>query len=196
MECKTWMRILDQMFACDDAAILVLQKFMGYTLVDDCRAEKMLILNGPDEEAGQSMVGNVLALIHGDDAVTQIELCAMDPFMLSEMEKAKVNISYRLSNTNQAIAAIKAIVSGDPVVMDRKFENHRTGRLRVKLIVDTNRLYSPMIVPAIARRVLILKTRKIKGMRDPDTWVKLEAEKEAILSWMRDGMGELQAHGF
>ena len=196
-ECKTWMRFLDGSFDGDEAAITVLQKFMGYTLVNHCRAERMLILNGPPGVGPKrSVVGQVLAMIHGDDAVSQIELNNVNPFSLAVMEHARVNISTRLSITRQSTGVIKALISGEPVEMARMHEDIWVGQLTVKLIVDTHRSYPHRMPLDLDPRVLILKMQKFKGLEERDTWAKLETEKEAILSWMRDGMGELQAHGF
>jgi putative DNA primase/helicase len=126
----------------DTESILVLQEFIGYCLLPDCRFEKALALVGPGG-SGKSTFLEVVRAVLGDDNTTgfSIQQLESERFARSELIGKLVNIYNDLPYTALEKSDIfKQLVSGDPIQVERKYKQPFLARLYAKLIFSANQL--------------------------------------------------------
>lgn len=122
-QCPTWLTFLSETFSDDLTKIDVLQEFFGYCLSPITNHAKALILEGEGAN-GKSVILNVLAGLLGADNCACVSLDQIkNEHYLATLFGKMVNISTE-TNTKAQIyeATFKALVSGDLVSADKKYE--------------------------------------------------------------------------
>jgi putative DNA primase/helicase len=96
-----------------------------------------------------------------------------------------------------AAAVLNAIISGEPVTIDRKFREPVTLIPRVKLAWALNEL--PRVGPegvGLFRRVKVISFPPIPEQdRDPNVKEQIKLEGAGILNWALDGLARLRGRG-
>jgi len=175
----------------------VLQEFIGYCLLPDCRFEKSLVIVGR-EGTGKSTFLEAIRNALGKDNVTH--------FSIQQLESerfARVELIGKLANiyndlpyeTIEDSAIFKQLSSGDPINVEKKFVQPFSAKVHTKMIFAANQLPKPRDWSgAFFRRWIIVEVNSAEG-RQPDPLMKekLKSEEvaEAILAWAVEGLQRL-----
>ena len=197
--CRRWLDFVDETFAGDAAAISRLQEIFGYCLLPDCRLERFFLLYG-DGDSGKSTVAEILHALLGGRNVSAVPLEDFGRrFGLAQMIDKLANIVFDSAEIDQAgEGPLKAIVSGEPVCIDRKHLPAITARLTCKLIFVSNSLPAFRDTSTgLWRRVLILRFSHVmpKDRQDKTLKMKLKHELPGIAHWALQGLARLLAQG-
>jgi len=199
LQCKLWLQTLNDILpksGVDDHRQEVLQEFFGYSLLGDCRFQKLIVLLGEGGN-GKSTISRVWEKMLGESNVSAVALDALgDRFRLSALVGKLANFSGELcylGRVNEGI--LKLLVSGDSIDIDRKNRDSVKVRLSTKLIVSTNEL--PSIrdpTNATFDRFIVLPFEvRIRGTEREDKTraTRLEQELPGILNWALHGLQRL-----
>ena len=182
--------------ACDAKDFL--QEFFGYALTVDTRHEIALWLYSPPGggkstilTGGQAMLGQRAGLL----GLADIE---KSRFALTGLPgKTLVVSAEQPGGYMMAAHYLNAIISGEPITVDRKFKDPVTIVPRAKLAWAMNEL--PRVGEAgsgLFRRVKVLQLPVIPERdRDPEVKERIKTEGAGILNWALDGLERLRARG-
>ncbi len=190
-----WLAFLEDLLVEED--ILTLQEYMGYCLLPDTRAQKMLMLIGKGGE-GKSRIGRVMREIFGDSMnTTSIQKIENNRFARADLEGKLVMIDDdmdmgALPKTNY----IKSIVTSEGKMdLERKGIQSYQRQLYVRFICLGNGALTSLHdrSDGFFRRQIVLTTKDRPEDRVDDPFLadKLVEEKEGILLWMLEGLKRL-----
>ena len=193
--CPRWRKFLDEVLpktADDDRRQRVLQEFFGYTLLRDCRYERLLIMLGAGRN-GKSTIMNIWDAMLGAANVSNVPLDRLgsDAHLL-ELAGKLANFSRDLNHLSRTDEGrIKQLVSGEPITVDRKYKTAVTTVTRAKLIVACNELpdfSDPSL--GIWRRMVILPFDVVidESSVDLHLTATLREELPGILNWALRGL--------
>ena len=191
-------KALDDIFAYDaDAPVRIdfIQEFYGYCLIPDISQHKFLWLVGTGGN-GKSVLLNTLAALIGQDNVSYAMLERMGkPSVRAELQGKLVNISHEMG-TDATIADgyLKAIVGGDWVEAERKFQPSFSFQPFVRIVAATNSLpHLKDTTDGFFRRAIILPlTRKFdESEMDKRLQEKILKELGGVLVWAVAGLRRL-----
>ena len=198
MTAPTFLKALDEIFALDDdadARVQFIQEFFGNCLIPDVSLHKFLWLVGTGGN-GKSVLLNTLAALVGQDNVSYAMLERMGkPSVRAELQGKLVNISHEMSaDATIADGYLKAIVAGDWVEAERKFQPSFSFQPFVHLVAATNSLpHLKDTTDGFFRRAIILPlTRKFEESEmDRRLQEKILKELGGILVWAVEGLRRL-----
>jgi P4 family phage/plasmid primase-like protien len=191
-------KALDDIFAYDaDAPVRIdfIQELYGYCLIPDTSQHKFFWLVGTGGN-GKSVLLNTLAALAGQANVSYAMLERMGkPSVRAELQGKLVNISHEMG-TDATIADgyLKAIVAGDWVEAERKFQPSFSFQPFVRIVAATNSLpYLKDTTDGFFRRAIILPlTRKFdESEMDKRLQDKIMKELGGILVWAVEGLRRL-----
>ena len=194
----TFMKALDEIFAKDEDADVRIQftlEFFGYCLIPDISQHKFLWLVGTGGN-GKSILLNTLAALIGQANVSYAMLERMGkPSVRAELQGKLVNISHEMG-TDATIADgyLKAIVAGDWVEAERKFQPSFSFQPFVRIVAATNSLpHLKDTTDGFFRRAIILPlTRNFdESEMDKRLQEKILQELGGILVLAVDGLRRL-----
>ena len=194
----TFLQTLDEIFAHDaDAPVRTefIQDFFGYCLIPDISQHKFLWLVGAGGN-GKSVLLNTLAALIGQANVSYAMLERMGkPSVRAELQGKLVNISHEMG-TDATIADgyLKAIVAGDWVEAERKFQPSFSFQPFVHIVAATNSLpHLTDTTDGFFRRAIILPlTRKFdESEMDKRLQEKINNELGGVLVWAIKGLRRL-----
>ena len=196
--CPVWTEFLQQSWKADadlDQKVALLQEWIGYLMISDCRFQKMLWLVGPGG-TGKSTCLKVIELLLGPSNVSAVKLNKLsDRFALAGMLNKLVNISPEVqSHARISDDTIKSIVSGDPVMIEYKGKDAFPAQLSTRIMAAANIL--PKVsddTNAFYRRLMILEFLHIVAEEDQDPYLveKLKTELSGIFNWALVGLQRL-----
>jgi len=175
-----------------------LQEFAGYALTTDTQYETAVWL------AGQPG-GGKSTILEGLRAMLGERVCLLG---LSDIEKSRFALTSLPGKTLaisteqpggyvSATHTLNAIISGEPIVVDRKFRDPVTIVPRAKLAWALNEL--PRVGTegvGLFRRVKVLRFPPIPERdRDPSIKERVKLEGAGILNWALDGLARLRDRG-
>jgi putative DNA primase/helicase len=201
-KCDRWLRFLDEIFVNDaDKAekIAFLKMWFGYCLIPDSSQHKFVWMVGAGGN-GKSVLLTILTKLVGESNVSHAHIERLDDKNVrAELQAKLVNISSEMSaGATLADGYIKAIVAGDMVEAERKYQPSFSFKPYVKLIAATNnlpRLFD--LTDGFFRRAIILSFNRQFTGKDIDVSLeaKLTAELAGILAWSVAGLKELRENG-
>ena len=196
--CPEWHKFLDRMLP-ELAAQKVLAEIICYILMKSHRYEVMLWLYGPGQN-GKSTVLRVLEELLGAFNVSFISLYHLttDQKIRLGIEHKKLNISSE-SGRDVDPDELKKLVSGEKVIVERKYHDARQTDDYGKIIVATNHMPKPEDTQAFYRRMIIMPFEVIIPDHEKDTKLieKLKAELPGILRWALEAFpGLIERDGF
>ena len=171
----------------DQLLIRRIWQVLGYILVPDNRAKRLIILQGVGD-SGKSVLGNLIQSFFDEDAVANLDIFRFrERFALSTLADKRLNISMDLPAgelSESAVAALKELTGRDPVTIEEKYKAPRSAVITCSLVFGTNhqlRLSSPD--DAFLNRVLLVPFRHAvpKSQQDPTLFEKLTQERSGIL---------------
>lgn len=202
--CPLWESTLREIWRDDtdrEEKILLLQEFIGYSLIRSVRFQKMIWLIGAGAN-GKSVILDVLGDLVGAANLSAVPFSKFGQrFTLVQLLGKLVNISAEISSTAVlADSELKAVVAGDIVTMERKMEQPFSAKLFVKLWAAAN------ILPktkdhshGFFRRIFLLTFNRVFSPmeQDKELVTKLKQELPGIFNWSLSGLHRLlQNDGF
>jgi P4 family phage/plasmid primase-like protien len=187
--CPKWEEFLGMAMPNDMAQLL--EEWIGYNMVQDTSFEKFAIYYGSGGN-GKSVVCAVQRAILGQDNVTSVSLESLNPartFGMSSMIGALANIVGDLNEIERAAEGIlKTLVSGEPISIERKFQDPVDTKIIARQTFATNTL--PKFADksdGLWRRLLLFlfkmprlpEEKQVRGM-NTEKWWKESGELEGI----------------
>lgn len=193
--CELWLQFLSVTFRGDAAAVALLQEIFGYCLWPDCRFDRFFIFYG-DGATGKSTCAEVLYAILG-----QLNVCGVPleqfgkQFGLASLVGKLANIVFDAAGIDHAGEGnLKAIISGEPVAVDRKHREMITQRVTAKILLVANGLPTFSDTSGgLWRRLQVLQFQHVvpAAERDVNLKLRLKGELSGILHWALQGLGRL-----
>lgn len=183
-----FLNALNEIFKFDedrDLRVRFILEWFGYCLIPDISQHKFLWLVGRGGN-GKSLILNTLAALLGKDNVSYAMLERMGrPSVRAELQGKLCNISHEMSSdATIADGYLKAIVAGDWVEAERKFQPSFSYQPFVRIVAATNSLpYLKDTSDGFFRRAIILElTRTFAGEEmDKHLQQKILEELDGIL---------------
>ena len=181
-----------------------LQEYVGYTLMHwDLPFHKALFLAGPQASGKSTFLDTVNALLGGDPDDERGTTCSLSPQEMTDekfagygLRKAWANIRSDIPNDLiENTGKFKELVAGDPVKVEKKYQDPITIRPTAKHLFAANTLPEADVDDdAFFRRILLVSFPNTvpRDERDPDLGDKLEAELSGILNWALEGLDRLR----
>jgi putative DNA primase/helicase len=178
-----------------DALTELIWEMLGYCLTTHTRYERCFILCGPGAN-GKSVLGAIAKAIVGRANTASVQPSQMNSvFQRSNLEGKLLNLVTELNQKEELQdGLLKAIVSGEMMSVERKFQPVREIEPFAKHIILTNHL--PRISDysdGLFRRVSIIPLQRqfLGSTADPLLINKLTGELDAITSRALDALGRL-----
>lgn len=196
--CPLWHDFLQSIWGQDadyNCKVALLQEYMGLSLTNIVKFQKMLLLLGNGSN-GKSVILTVMRSLVGDNNASSVSLKDFNKrFSLIEMKDKLVNIDADL-----AIDAViddskfKKIVAGDVITLEQKMEASFGFRLTTKQWAAANFLPRTRDNShGFFRRILILTFNRVfaDSEQDKSLETKLSQELPGILNWALQGLDRL-----
>lgn len=175
-----------------------LQEFAGYSLTPDCRHEIAVWLYGPPGGGKSTFLGGLQAVLGPKAMNLGLADIERNRFSLANLPgKTLAVATEQPSDFLASTHILNAVISGEPVTVDRKYAPAIDITPRAKLAWGLNEL--PRVKgtnDGIFRRVKIVEFPAIpEGERKPDMKERIQAEAAGILNWALEGLRRLRARG-
>ncbi len=198
-KCPKWINTLDEIFQKDQNSINLLQEFFGLCFTRQTKFEKALFLLG-DGANGKSVLLSILQHILGKGNYSVIPLEKFDkgPYVVNLFGKL-ANISIETNAKSSVYDSVfKAVISGDEIPADAKFEPIINFKPFCKLVFALNSM--PRVddkAPAFYRRIIIIRFPRIFKPEEQNKNLKYELleETDGIFLWCLEGLRKLEARG-
>lgn len=179
-----------------DAADFV-QEFAGYALTTDTRHETALWFFGPRGSGKSTIIEGVQAMLGRRAGTLGLSDIEKNRFSLAGLPGKTLVISTEQPSSFVASTSIlNAIISGEPVQVERKYNDPVTFRPKAKVLWAMNEL--PRLNDSsdgILRRVQVVEFPQTIADRDPQVKETIKGEAAGILNWALAGLKRLQARG-
>jgi len=194
-QCPSWHRFLNQIMEGDAQRIDIIQEAFGYCLMPSTFLEKFFVLSGVGRN-GKSTLLNVLRHMLGPDNVDSLTPEQLgDRYLVARLQSKFANLCADMSEIQRTQEGmLKSIVSGEPIISDRKYKDAVQIRPRAKLFFAAN------LLPRFGdtslgmwRRMILLPFNYIVPLDKVDVhlFAKLQKEMPGILLWAIGGMVRL-----
>jgi|SRR5471030_190478 len=198
--CDLWLKTLDGIFFFDldkEQKIQLLQEWTGYLLTPIIKYQVMLWLYGGGQN-GKSVITHIIRWLLGIENVSAIPLTQLSgTFIGAELDGKLANIVDEIAtNALMQEDEIKKIVSGDPLLVQRKQKDPYFLYPTARIMVTTNTLPpSKDSTYGLDRRLMLLTFNRTFTMDeiDRDLGEKLKAELPGIFVWALAGHMRLKA---
>lgn len=178
-----------------------LQEFVGYTLLHwDVPFEKCLFLVG-GTNSGKSTFIDVVNMLHDDDAVSHVtpQEVLQQRFKSAQLYGSWLNTNNEISNeTVENVGRFKELVSGEEMVMEKKYQSNFNHAPNAKHIYAGNQLpKSSVDDQAFYERILLVSFSNTIPREEQDRRLlqKIENELSGVLNWALDGLDRLMSEG-
>ncbi len=174
------------------------QEFVGYCLTNDTRYEMALWFYGPLGCGKSTILEGVQAMLGERATLLGLADVEKSRFALGNLRgKTLAVASEQPAIYMQATHVLNAIISGEKIRTERKFQDPIEFIPRVKLIWAMNEL--PRVQDAgngLFRRVKVIKFPALSaGERDPKIKEAIKTEGAGILNWAIEGLARLTKRG-
>ncbi|MGY2491132.1 DNA primase family protein [Cupriavidus sp. CP313] len=172
------------------------QEYVGYTLLPDARFQRAQIWLGPGAN-GKGTLANLVQALHERTAAVQLD--GLDGFRMASMIGASLIYCDEAPQRNINEQAMKSLIAGELVQIDRKYRDPITVRVNGKWLILANH------IPAVTdqstgfwRRfdVVPFSVEIPESERDPLLAKRIIArELSGVLNWALEGLQRLLARG-
>lgn len=191
-----WQAVLTR---CVPDAHAFLQEFAGYALTADTRHELAVWLAGQPGGGKSTILAGLEAML-GARVLASLGLADIEKsrFALTNLPGKTLAISTEQPGGYLAASAVlNALISGEPITVDRKFRDPVTIVPRAKVMWALNEL--PRVGSdgvGLFRRVKVVKLPPIpEAERDPNVKEQVKQEGAGILNWALAGLARLRQRG-
>lgn len=196
----SWNLVMDQVVAANlgKAAVGFLQEFAGYALTTSTEHEIALWLTGKHGGGRSTILAGLQAMLGPRAGVLSLSDIERSSFGLTNIPgKTLVTATEQPAVYLRGGGVLNAIISGEPVQVDRKYHDPVTIIPRCKIAWAMNEL--PRVGNSddgIFRRVKILEVPEIPPEKqDPRVKENVMLSGSAILNWALDGLDRLNERG-
>lgn len=189
-----WNLYLDEVVPSD--CISFLQEFAGYSLTTDTLKETAVWLHGPSG-CGKSTFLEGLRAAFGN-RVTTFSIANLEArFGLSHLSGKTLAIAAEQPASVRQVQVLNQLISGEGVVVDRKYRDPFELFCRAKFLWAMNELPDiPSSGVGLTRRVVVIRFPPIdESKRDENIKRQVKLSGQAIFNWALDGLERLQARG-
>lgn len=172
-----------------------LQEFAGYSLTTDTSLETAVWLFGPPGCGKSTFLGGLMAMLGTRAGILGLADLEKSRFSLSDLpDKTLLVSTEQPSMYMQATEKVNALISGEPVQIDRKFRDPVVVQSNAKICWAMNEL--PRVGEAnngLFRRVKVVEFRNLpEGARNPNVKKEIQTEGKGILNWALAGLNRLR----
>jgi len=198
-ECPLWLETLNELFRPDvdnEAKMELLQEWFGYNLTPMTKYQVMLWLYGGGTN-GKSVITRVLRELLGVDNISSIPLSQLGArFIGAELQGKLANIVDEIAtNSLMQEDEIKKVVSGDPIMVERKGKDPYFFLPTARITAATNTLPpSKDSTHGLDRRLMIIPCNRTFSPAEMDRTLgdKLVQELPGIFIWALEGQARLR----
>lgn len=169
--CPKFDKFLNDIFDGDTERIRVIEEVMGYCLTADTSAQKAFFFYGQGSN-GKSLLADIILTLCGVQNTSAIPLEDLqNAFNRYELVDKLLNMTTEneISPAGLNTAPFKTIVSGDPIQVEKKYEQSFMYRPFCKLIFSLNSLpYSRDRSWGFQRRLIVIPFNHTFRVTDPD----------------------------
>jgi putative DNA primase/helicase len=189
----TWMDFLEDVISNE---MNFLQEFVGYCLTTSTIYEISIWLYGLPGGGKSTFITGVQAMLGSRVGLLGLSEIERSRFALSQIVgKTLVVSTEQPSAFLQATHTLNAIISGEPIIVDRKFKEAIQIQSKAKVMFGMNEF--PRVGDAgngLFRRVYPVKFVQIdETLRDPQIKERIKQEGQGILNWALAGLERLTA---
>ena len=207
-KCPQFFNFLNDIFNDDKDLIKLVQEIMGYCISMEVKADKMFIFLGEGSN-GKSVLSQILMALCGKENVSSVPMKKLGKaFSRYSLVDKVLNLATETELGTEGLNTeeVKIITSGDPIYVEKKFEDGYMTQLFVKLLFCANRLpYSRDKSYGFQRRLVIVPFNKtyvdepkndMQGKKDSFLQGKLMKELDGILVFALEGFKRLKNNSF
>lgn len=197
-ECPKWLEWLGERQE-DQETRDQIQEIFGYCLATHINYHRFFFFYG-DGGTGKSTCVDVLEWLVGEENKVAVELTELDnPFMRSQLVGKSLALCKELNRDSlKHVGLIKAIVSGDPISVDVKYQEGFDFRPKCRVVMESNVLpFSSDSTDGFARRFVQVSFDKAIEQNEMDFNFKdrFKEELPGILNWALAGFRRLVERG-
>jgi P4 family phage/plasmid primase-like protien len=175
-------------------AATFLQEFAGYALTTNMSHELAIWLYGPPGSGKSTFIAGLQAMLGHRAGVLGLADLERSRFTLADLPgKTLVVASEQPSSYLASTNTLNAIISGEPLQVERKYRDPVTVTPRAKVCWAMNEL--PRVADAnsgLFRRVKVVAFPELpENERDPEIKRQIETEGAGILNWALEGLHRL-----
>jgi putative DNA primase/helicase len=174
-----------------------LQEFAGYCLTTDTALEMALWMQGTRGSGKSTFLEGLLAMLGHRAGRLGLRDIEQSRFGLTGIQGKTLLVASEQPNLYlQSTDILDALISGEPVTVDRKYREPQTIRPVAKIVWAMNDL--PRIgnsTSGIFRRVKVVRFPDPTGNPNPMVKEIIKTEGAGILNWALDGLNRLQNRG-
>jgi len=187
--------VKDDLTTPDEDLIHVIQEMFGYYLINNLKAQVVFFLVGPGAN-GKSVMLNVLEKMIGQAFVSamSIETLTTDKFATAGLIGKKVNICNEEESRYLRSDRFKALISGDLIQAERKFEGTFAFHPKTKYIFASNALPTfDGVNYGLKRRIKIVPFKRVFKSHEQNRQLteELLSELPGIVNWALGGSRRL-----
>jgi putative DNA primase/helicase len=176
----------------------LLQEFAGYALTTEMTHELAVWLFGPPGSGKSTFIAGLAAMLGHRSGILGLADLERSRFTLAALPgKTLVVASEQPSSYLASTNTLNAIISGEPIQVERKYRDPFTVIPRAKVCWAMNEL--PRVADAnsgLFRRVKVVTFPALaENERDPKIKRAIETEGAGILNWALDGLRRLKERG-
>jgi putative DNA primase/helicase len=180
------------------AAANFLQEFAGYALTTEMTHELAVWLFGPPGSGKSTFIAGLAAMLGHRSGILGLADLERSRFTLADLPgKTLVVASEQPSSYLASTNTLNAIISGEPLQVERKYHDPFTVIPRAKVCWAMNEL--PRVADAnsgLFRRVKVVAFPTLaENERDPKIKRHIETEGAGILNWALEGLHRLTQRG-
>jgi putative DNA primase/helicase len=180
------------------AAANFLQEFAGYALTTEMAHELAIWLFGPPGSGKSTFIAGLAAMLGHRAGLLGLADLERSRFTLADLPgKTLVVASEQPSSYLASTNTLNAIISGEPIQVERKYRDPFTVIPRTKVCWAMNEL--PRVADAnsgLFRRVKVVTFPPLaENERDPKIKHAIETEGAGILNWALEGLRRLKKRG-
>lgn len=191
-QAATWQHVLG---TCCPVEQDFLQEFAGYALTPDTRYEIAIWLAGQPGSGKSTVLEGLRAMLGERSCLLGLADIQRSRFALTNLPGKTLAISTEQpAGCLGAVETLNAIISGEPITVDRKFREPVSLVPRAKIAWALNEL--PRVGSegaGLFRRVKVLRFQPLlEAARDPEIKQRVKQEGAGILNWALDGLARLR----
>lgn len=190
--------LMDLTLSTFQAVVDFLQEFAGYALTTDTKHELAVWLYGPPGSGKSTFLEGLQAMLGDRAGLLGLAEIERSRFALANLPGKTLVVSTEQPNSFLASTAVlNAVISGEPVNVDRKFRDAIEVTPRCKIAWAMNEL--PRVSDpnsGLFRRVKVVEFPAIpESNRDPGLKERIRNEGAGILNWALVGLDRLRKRG-
>ncbi|MDD5653886.1 MAG: phage/plasmid primase, P4 family [Candidatus Omnitrophica bacterium] len=199
-KCPKWEKSVEEIFENKQVNVHILQEFFGLCLTRETKYEKALFCIGEGAN-GKSTLLEILMNILGKSNYSAVPLEKFDNLhYIANLYSKLANITIETyAKSDIYDSRFKAIVSGDVIEADCKFQKPFTFQPFCKLIIALNNMpRSDDKTSAFFRRLIILRFNRVFTETEQNKNLKKEllSELDGIFLWCLSGLERLRKRGY